>query len=1129
MNPIAASHRCTFPRLFTNLLPAAVALGIAAGGCAPGGGSGSRRPSEGGATPLYWSRTFGTDGLDQARAVVESQRGGFLLVGESDALGDRSGEIWAVRIDGAGQALWSRHYGENGLLLDEVRAIDARPDGDCFVAGASASGGAVSRVTSDLRVRWRAALSFAGVQGVLATPDGGCLVVGATFDPDAGAIAAAKLDAEGRLEWEATYGAGCAYAARQDGGGGFIIGGCRLVEDDEYGPIVIAVSADGGVRWTEREEEPGSGRMAVRAIHAGENGRLIAVGTWFRGPDAVDESTVFRQVLSSGGELLEHDAFPTPGIVTTVLASWNAIDILPSGEYVLAGTETRVIAGETVPIAGRFSADLDELAVTAIQPPGFTGFRSGDHVTARADGSYVVRGRRTEFTNDVFVSELFPAGPTDRIGISSVVSTGTGPATGDDRALASAFTVTGSYLIGGRTSQGPNGDGAWLSLLDESLQESTETYPRQRTEDHAAAAVESLAGDGFVIAGSTTVADFALADAPHAAVFEIDDEGELRWRTALRRDGVGPTGAVALTRTSDGYAVLSKTGRSIAITLLGPDGQQLQSRLLTESGLDVQGAAVKAAPDGGFFLTGTIILEEDEAGGIVWVSKLRADLSEAWRQEVAIPASPELGPFDLPARAAGLVVVDGGCVVLATLTAGDFFEPIDGLWVFKMNDQGRKVWESVHGSLSPDGYDRAAAIGIDPSGDILVAATTTAGGGQECGRLPCPNQLLIRLDPAGAIHWQRTYSTALEDRAAAVASTSDGGIVLLGETNGVGDMQDLWAIKMSGEGEVSAFCPAGIGEPSALETFRASSRLDGIAFGAGEIELEEAYSDPDSFATSAFTQTEQCIDAAEPPPQEPRTFTLRIEVRGDGTVTSRDGVVRCAERCEYELEEGALVELVATPAAGAAFDAWGGDSDDGTVVMDGDRTVRASFTSGCEGGAVTFEEGAWPESWEVMDTSGTEIAAYQRPEGGDPGSFRNQYTFLPAGGRSLTGHFDARFTWRPAQEGTIERLDFRMAHRLADFLPRGVTISVHPALRQGGRLYVAAGAAVTTETWRVQDLPGLRPADFPAVDGRRLDFSAAGEPIELGYASEVVNGSGAPASVQHGVDNWRVVVRAECP
>src|SRR5690554_841380 len=85
----------------------------------------------------------------------------------------------------------------------------------------------------------------------------------------------------------------------------------------------------------------------------------------------------------------------------------------------------------------------------------------------------------------------------------------------------------------------------------------------------------------------------------------------------------------------------------------------------------------------------------------------------------------------------------------------------------------------------------------------------------------------------------------------------------------------------------------------------------------------------------------QDVDFTGNPVDETTTYTLTVQVEGNGTVTPAPGA--------HEYEEGTIVNLEATAGEGYEFSHWTGDVADTqnsvtTVTMDADKTVTAVFT-----------------------------------------------------------------------------------------------------------------------------------------------------------------------------------------
>jgi hypothetical protein len=91
----------------------------------------------------------------------------------------------------------------------------------------------------------------------------------------------------------------------------------------------------------------------------------------------------------------------------------------------------------------------------------------------------------------------------------------------------------------------------------------------------------------------------------------------------------------------------------------------------------------------------------------------------------------------------------------------------------------------------------------------------------------------------------------------------------------------------------------------------------------------------------------------------------------------------------------------------------------------------------------------------------------------------------------------------------------------------GIGVGVYPALRQGGVNYVPGLAFFVNSSfvWATHQLSGLGEDDFRtyANANDHPDFSSAGAPIQLGFATANDNG-GATLSRAAGFDNWSVTV-----
>ena len=113
------------------------------------------------------------------------------------------------------------------------------------------------------------------------------------------------------------------------------------------------------------------------------------------------------------------------------------------------------------------------------------------------------------------------------------------------------------------------------------------------------------------------------------------------------------------------------------------------------------------------------------------------------------------------------------------LTAGwsDSFSSNEDAWVMHVDVTGAVLWSKVYGGA---GEDRVRFILDDGAGAFyLLGHTTSIGSGIE-------DILLMKIDSSGNVIWDKSYGGPLEDRGRAMTWSHDGNLVLTGWTDGFG-------------------------------------------------------------------------------------------------------------------------------------------------------------------------------------------------------------------------------------------------------------------------------------------------------------------------------------------------------
>ena len=162
---------------------------------------------------VEWSKEFGNNSPDQGNKVIQTQDGGYAVVG-TVAITSGNKDIFVVKMDAKGKVLWSRHFG--GGSADEGQSIIELPDASLVILGSTSSFGAgnfdVYLIKTDAFGRPRWVQTYGGFDAdrgfdLAATNDGGIIVTGSTANFGATKQDAflLKVDEAGAQQWFVIY------------------------------------------------------------------------------------------------------------------------------------------------------------------------------------------------------------------------------------------------------------------------------------------------------------------------------------------------------------------------------------------------------------------------------------------------------------------------------------------------------------------------------------------------------------------------------------------------------------------------------------------------------------------------------------------------------------------------------------------------------------------------------------------------------------------------------------------------------------------------------------------------------------------------------------------------------------
>ncbi|MBA3649868.1 MAG: T9SS type A sorting domain-containing protein [Chitinophagales bacterium] len=267
---------------------------------------------------LQWQKSLGGSDNDDAFSIVQTTDGGYLVAGQT-ASNDQNvtgnhGEVdsWVVKLNPSGNIQWQHTLG--GTNDEAAYASQQTSDGGYVVAGQANStngdviGGHgsfdawVVKLDANGIIQWQNPLGGSGVDYALSiaqTIDGG-YIVGGQSDSKDGEVTGnhggeddwiVKLDANGNLQWEHSYGGSgneAVYSIQQTADGGFIAAGNSTSKDGDvtgvhdivYGDMwIIKLDNAGNLVW--QKAFGGSDYDQANSIQQTSDGGFIAAG-WSR-------------------------------------------------------------------------------------------------------------------------------------------------------------------------------------------------------------------------------------------------------------------------------------------------------------------------------------------------------------------------------------------------------------------------------------------------------------------------------------------------------------------------------------------------------------------------------------------------------------------------------------------------------------------------------------------------------------------------------------------------------------------------------------------------------------------------------------------------------------------------------
>ena len=264
-------------------------------------------------------------------------------------------------------------------------------------------------------------------------------------------------------------------------------------------------------------------------------------------------------------------------------------------------------------------------------------------------------------------------------------------------------------------------------------------------------------------------------------VAKLSLEGKVLWENSFGGDRDEYAGGIA--GTNDGGALLvgdsesfSKKGyRDIYIVRLDKNGKMLTAKTIGGKLNDEANALTRTA-DGNFMMAGSreikssgdadfFLMKLNQNGEKIWARTLGEKYNDVLH---AIAATP-----------------DGG--IVATGKTRSYNSEQTDLPIMHFDKNGKLIWFKIYGFSY---YDEGNAITMTKDGNYMVAGTTNSMGKGDY------DNYVLALDKKGKLLWSNTYGGINKDIAHGITRTTDGAIVIVGESDSHSRSKKFFMIKL---------------------------------------------------------------------------------------------------------------------------------------------------------------------------------------------------------------------------------------------------------------------------------------------------------------------------------------------
>jgi hypothetical protein len=358
-----------------------------------------------------WTRTFGGSGWENGQSVQQTTDGGYIVAGWTDSYGAGEYDVYLIKTDSLGDALWMRTYG--GGNYDWGYSTQQTDDGGYIISGHTWSYGAGSTdvylIKTDslgdtLWTRTYGGISYEAGCSVQQTTDKGYIVAGGTQSYGAGEydVYLIKTDSLGDTLWTKTFGGGSydlVYSVQQTTDKGYIVaGGTWSYGAGSSDVYLIKTDSLGDTLWTKTfgGSEFDGGHSVQQTT---DGGYIVAGWTWSWGSETDD---VYLIKTDSLGDTLWTRTYGG----SDYDQSYSVQQTTDGGYIVAGGTASYGAGAEDV-----YLIKTDSLGDTLwTKTVGGSQSEEGQSVQQTNDGGYMVVGQTASYgVGNIYLIKIKPS------------------------------------------------------------------------------------------------------------------------------------------------------------------------------------------------------------------------------------------------------------------------------------------------------------------------------------------------------------------------------------------------------------------------------------------------------------------------------------------------------------------------------------------------------------------------------------------------------------------------------------------------------------------------------------------------------------------------------------------------